>query len=82
MQRKNKSIQIMPGCKQTSKCQTKHILKKISLTSAEIEKIKRTAKETTNSKKQSPDDVRVKMENLTRNTLGPIHGHREQGQTH
>ena len=40
------------------------LLKKIRLTSTEIEEIKRTAREPTNSEKQSPEDVRVKIENL------------------
>lgn len=42
----------------------RNILKKIRLTSPEIEKIKRAARKPTNSEKQSLEDVRVKMENL------------------
>lgn len=42
----------------------RNILKKIRLTSPEIEEIKRAARKPTNSEKQSLEDVRVKMENL------------------
>ena len=41
------------------------ILKKSGLTSGEIEEIKRTGREADNSEKQNPEDVTVRMENMT-----------------
>ena len=45
------------------------ILKKNRLTSAEIEEIKKTAREPTNSENQNPEDVRVEMQNMTREQI-------------
>ena len=39
-------------------------LKKNRLTSAEIEEIKRTAREPRNLEKRNPEDVKVRMENM------------------
>ena len=42
-----------------------YILKKEKLTSAEIKEINGIVREPTNSEKQNPEDVRVRMENMT-----------------